>query len=70
MYDQAVVDDPVPKLRQRLIAESILAETAVVAMEAEIAAELEEAIAFALASPMPDPSEVMIDIYADKVEFA
>jgi acetoin:2,6-dichlorophenolindophenol oxidoreductase subunit alpha len=70
MYDQAVVDDPVPKLRQRLIAESILAETAVVAMEAEIAVELEEAIAFALASPMPDPSEVMIDIYADKVEFA
>jgi acetoin:2,6-dichlorophenolindophenol oxidoreductase subunit alpha len=70
IYEQAVADDPVPKLRARLIAESLLSEAAVIAMEAEIATEIAEAVAFAQASPMPDPSEVMIDIYAEKVEFA
>lgn len=70
MYEQAVVDDPMPKLRQRLIDESILDEVAISTIEAEIAAELVEAIAFAQASPLPDPGDVLTDVYAKKVEFA
>jgi pyruvate dehydrogenase E1 component alpha subunit len=67
-YAQAVKDDPLPKLRQRLIDLEILDEDSIAAMEAATQAELAEAIAFARASPLPDPSEVMIDIYADQVE--
>jgi pyruvate dehydrogenase E1 component alpha subunit len=70
LYQRAVDDDPVPKLRERLISQGVLTDADVASIEADVEAALVEAVEFAKASPHPDPKEVMTDIYADEVEFA
>jgi pyruvate dehydrogenase E1 component alpha subunit len=69
-YAAAVAADPVPKLRQLLLDRQIFDAAAVAQLEAAIAAEIDEAVAFAQASIFPDPAEVMLDIYADTGEAA
>jgi acetoin:2,6-dichlorophenolindophenol oxidoreductase subunit alpha len=54
----------VPKFRQRLLDEGTAVEAEIADIEARVAAELEEAVQFALASPQPDLSELYTDVYA------
>lgn len=56
--------DPVAICRQRLREEGVLGEAAAAALEAEIEAEVAEAVAFAKASELPDPSEAYTDVFA------
>jgi pyruvate dehydrogenase E1 component alpha subunit len=61
----AIAADPVPRFRAKLIADGVADEATLAAMEAAIEAEIDEAVEFALASPLPDVSELKQDVYAD-----
>lgn len=63
----ALANDPVPAYRARLVAEGIATEDELAALEAEVKAEVAEAVEFALASPPPDPAETYTDVYAEAV---
>ena len=63
--DAAIAADPVPRFRARLIAAGIASEEQLAAMEAEIEAELEDAVDFALASEFPEPAELTRDVYGE-----
>ncbi len=56
--------DPVKQFAERLTAEGILTSDAIAAIESEIKQELADAVAFAEQSPLPEPSEVLEDVYA------
>jgi pyruvate dehydrogenase E1 component alpha subunit len=59
-----VKKDPIPRFEKKLIAEGILTPEKAALIRAAIAKELDEAVAFAERSPLPDPSEVTEDVYA------
>jgi acetoin:2,6-dichlorophenolindophenol oxidoreductase subunit alpha len=59
---EAINADPVPLLRQRLIDEGIATEESLTALETTIKAEIDDALAFAEASPQPDLSELYTDL--------
>jgi acetoin:2,6-dichlorophenolindophenol oxidoreductase subunit alpha len=61
----AIEADPVPRFRGWLIAEGILDEDEVAGIEAAVAAEIDEAVEFAQASPPPDDDELFTDVYAE-----
>ncbi|HTF54729.1 MAG TPA: thiamine pyrophosphate-dependent dehydrogenase E1 component subunit alpha [Pseudonocardia sp.] len=63
----ALANDPVPAYRARLVAEGIATEDELAALEAEVKAEVTDAVEFALASPPPDPAETYTDVYAEAV---
>ncbi len=63
----AIEADPVPRFRARLIADGIASEDSLSAMEAQIDADIEDAIAFALESPFPDLDELERDVFAEEV---
>lgn len=63
----AMEADPVPAFRARLIADGAADEAILVALEAEIAAEVSDAMEFALNSPYPDVSELERDVYAGEL---
>ena len=63
----AIANDPVPKLRARLIAEGIASEAVLAAMEAHIEADLDDAVEFALASAYPSAAEMKRDVYAPEL---
>lgn len=54
--------DPVPALRARLLAEGIATEDELAALENAHRAEIDDAFAFAEASPQPDLSELYTDL--------
>lgn len=60
----AVEADPIPKLRARLIKDGIASEDQLSTMEANISAEIAEAIATALAADYPPLSSITEDVYA------
>lgn len=64
VYEAAVAADPFPRFRQELIAQGHASREDIEALEASVMAEVEEAVAFALASPLTDVSEVTTDVYA------
>jgi len=64
--EAAMARDPVPRFRSWLI-EGGVAEAELAALESAIDREIEEAVAFALDSPAPDPSELHTDVLADEV---
>jgi len=57
--------DPVPRFRSWLV-EGGVAESELAALEAAIDREIEEAVAFALDSPVPDPAELYSDVLAEE----
>ncbi len=59
-----VKKDPIPRFENKLVAEGILTAEKAEAVRKSIAAELDEAIAFAEQSPLPQPSEITEDVYA------
>ena len=62
-----IAADPLPALRARLIADHIASEADLAGIEAKIAAEIDDALAFAEASPHPDLAELTRDVYAQEV---
>jgi pyruvate dehydrogenase E1 component alpha subunit len=65
--EAAISNDPVPKLRARLIAEGISTEAELAAIEAQVEADLDDAVEFALASPYPGIAEMKRDVYATEL---
>ena len=61
---RAIADDPVPKLRARLVSGGGVASERVDQLEKSIRAEVDEALEFALAGDYPEPSELLADVYA------
>jgi acetoin:2,6-dichlorophenolindophenol oxidoreductase subunit alpha len=59
--------DSVPRLRALLLAEGHATEADLAALEKDVAASIDEAVEFALASPFPDAEENRRDIYRDEV---
>lgn len=56
--------DPIPRLRDTLVATGRMTEARAAAIEAEAGAEIEAAVEFARASPDPDPHDLERDVYA------
>jgi pyruvate dehydrogenase E1 component alpha subunit len=56
--------DPLPRLRERLLADGTASEADLEAIQAEILAEIEAAVEHAKASPWPDPGEITRYVYA------
>src|SRR5512144_947991 len=53
--------DPIARLEQHLVGAGVLSAGDVRAMRERVAADLDEAIAFADASPFPDPKDLLVD---------
>jgi pyruvate dehydrogenase E1 component alpha subunit len=56
--------DPIALLARRLIEHGLATQDELDGVEAEVRHTVEEGVAFALAAPFPDPSEVTEDVYA------
>lgn len=63
-YAAARERDPVPLFRAKLIEDGV-PEAQIAAIEQQIAADIDEALAFALASPWPDADEIGLDVYKE-----
>lgn len=63
----ALEKDPVPLLRTRLIAEGIASVDKLAAMEADIAAQISEAVAAAYAADIPGLIELKRDVFAEEL---
>jgi acetoin:2,6-dichlorophenolindophenol oxidoreductase subunit alpha len=59
--------DPIKLYRAQLIENGVADDATLTAMEAEVVAEVEAAVAFAEDSPFPDPSVAFKDIYTEPV---
>lgn len=58
--------DPIKVLEKKLITEKIASEEEIKKIQAAVKAEIDDAIAFAEQSPLPDPSELYTDNYIQK----
>jgi pyruvate dehydrogenase E1 component alpha subunit len=56
--------DPIKQLQDRLIEKATLTRADIAQMEQRVNAAVQEAVAFANASPFPEPSELITDVYA------
>lgn len=65
--EAAIAADPLPALRQRLIAEGVATEAALAKMQEDIEAEVKDAIEFALASALPTADELRRDVFATEI---
>lgn len=63
--DAAIEADPVLRFRAWLIEQGHLNEQEASAIEVSIAAEIDEAVEFALAAPPPDDDELYTDVYGE-----
>jgi pyruvate dehydrogenase E1 component alpha subunit len=66
-YAAAVADDPLPKLRARLLSDGIADEAGLTRMESEILEEIDAAATAALAADYPDVSELKRDVFAHEI---
>jgi pyruvate dehydrogenase E1 component alpha subunit len=57
--------DAVARLERHLVDGRVLSAADVAAMRAKVAADLDDAVAFAEASPFPDPKDLLVDMFAD-----
>jgi pyruvate dehydrogenase E1 component alpha subunit len=57
--------DPITQLAEKLKEEKVMDQAALDAMDAEIKAQVDEAVTFADESPDPDPAELYTDVLAD-----
>ena len=65
--EEAIANDPVPALRKYLLENHIATEDQVADLEARLDKEIEQAIAFAAASPKPGADELQHDVLAGGV---
>jgi pyruvate dehydrogenase E1 component alpha subunit len=63
-HEEWVEKDPIPRFRKRLIEMEILTDKDADKIGQEINEEIEKAVKFAEESPLPDPEEVLTDVYA------
>jgi len=63
--DAWIEQDPIQRVRRRLLEREVLSEEVLRAFDAEIEATIEEAVAFALESPEPDLESIYDDVYTD-----
>jgi TPP-dependent pyruvate/acetoin dehydrogenase alpha subunit len=56
--------DPIPRFRARLMKDRVLTEASAKRIESAARAEVEDAVQFALASPVPAPEEALNYVYA------
>jgi pyruvate dehydrogenase E1 component alpha subunit len=54
---------PIARMKIRMLSEGIADEAELAEIESKAKADVEEAAAFALASPEPDPATVMDNVY-------
>ena len=59
-----MADDPVPKLRARLVADDSIGGARMEQLDERIHVEVDAALEFALAGDYPDPTELTADVYA------
>ena len=57
--------DPITQLAEKLKEEKVIDQARLDAMDAELHAEVDEAVKFADESPDPDPAELYTDVLAD-----
>jgi pyruvate dehydrogenase E1 component alpha subunit len=60
--------DPIPAFRKQLLAANIFDESQIVELEASVHSELDEAVTFAVDSPMPAVEDALKGVYADTHE--
>ena len=58
-------DDPIGKFCGRLVDEGLFSHEEFEALDKDVIAEVEDAVAFAESSPDPDPAELFTDLYHD-----
>jgi pyruvate dehydrogenase E1 component alpha subunit len=63
-YDAALRGDPVPRFRGKLVQSGILSGAAADALNAQVAAEMDVAVKFAVASPFPALESALDNVYA------
>ena len=63
-FEAARANDPIPRFRLKLIKENVLTESAASQIDEAARIELEDAVQFALASPLPAPEEALNHVYA------
>jgi pyruvate dehydrogenase E1 component alpha subunit len=56
--------DPIPRLEERLIGQGIFTKAEAARIQAEITAEIEDAVTFARQSPFPAPDEALLHVFA------
>lgn len=59
--------DPIPNFRRQLLTQGILSEDEVAELEAQVEAEVEEALEFARQAPYPDPEEAFQGLYSTPI---
>jgi pyruvate dehydrogenase E1 component alpha subunit len=57
--------DPIARLERHVLAEGALTAAEIAALRERVAADLDDAVAFAEASPFPDPKDLLADMFAD-----
>ncbi len=60
--------DPMPRFAKFLVENGVMTQAEVDAADAQVAKEIEDAIAFAAAQPLPDVETAVVDVYSDIVE--
>ena len=63
-YEAALRGDPVPRFRGKLVQSGILSGAAADALNAQVAAEMDVAVKFAVASPFPALESALDNVYA------
>ena len=58
--------DPIPRLKTWLLAEGIATAEEIEELERAVEQEIEEAVAFARASPKPRPEEALEGVYVEE----
>ncbi len=57
--------DPIGRFEQHVLGKGVLSASEIGAMRERVAADLEEAVAFAEQSPFPDPKDLLVDMFAE-----
>jgi TPP-dependent pyruvate/acetoin dehydrogenase alpha subunit len=57
--------DPITRLEQHVLARGVLSAAEIGAIRERVNTDLDEAVAFAEASPFPDPKDLLVDMFAE-----
>src|SRR5581483_2338068 len=63
-YESARTNDPITRFRRELVEEKVLSAEDAERIKAAACTEMDDAVEFALSSPLPDPSEAASYVYA------
>ena len=57
--------DPIARFEAHALGRGLLSPSEIGSMRERVAADLAEAVAFAEASPFPDPKDLLVDMFAE-----